>query len=491
MRLAVVAIVTIWLIVAIVAFPGVQTLLLAITLGVALAFANFVLTLERQARRQASVQLELTVLRQTSLTDALTTLGNRRSFQDEIAREVSRSLRTEQPLSLAFLDIDDFKIFNDTRGHMAGDFILAELANGLLSHLRIEDRAFRVGGDEFAVLMPNTSAEGAKVATARLKTKLQERLADLKLSIGIATAEAGEANADSLTEQADQALYGAKQKGKDQSLLFQAQPDAMEVRRAKEDELRALISGSGPEITFQPIYELETRKTFAYEAFMRLPQGSRISGPLEAFEMADRMGLLFQLDSLSLDAAVTAAAPLLSEDTNLFLNIDPRTMLHPSFSPVELFDRVRQYEIAPERVILEVTERSTVPVERLARAADRVRAMGFKLAIDNVGTGNSGLEMLRCLRFDYIKIDRSVVLDAINGRPGKAVMMAILAFAAESNTQVIAEGIESAAMLNVIEAGPEEMPDISIRAVQGFFFDAMNEAKPAEANASAPGDAVA
>jgi EAL domain-containing protein (putative c-di-GMP-specific phosphodiesterase class I) len=154
----------------------------------------------------------------------------------------------------------------------------------------------------------------------------------------------------------------------------------------------------------------------------------------------------------------------------LFINLDPATLIHADFSAQELLALVRERDVDPARVVFEITEKTSVPLPRLSRQVDSLHECGFGVALDDVGAGNSGLEMLRLIKFDFVKIDRSVVLDAMNGGAGRAVILAIVAFARETGAFMIAEGIENSQMLASIKLDEDGLAEFWVQGVQGFLF---------------------
>ena len=214
--------------------------------------------------------------------------------------------------------------------------------------------------------------------------------------------------------------------------------------------LRDLLKNHAVEMWFQPIFRIETKELLAFEALLRMPETPEIEGPEEAFEIAQRMGRSHDLDLMCASGALDQAGQL-DPGTKLFINLDPATLMHSDFSAQELLTMVQERNIDPARVVFEITEKTTAPLARLTREVEALHDCGFGVALDDVGSGNSGLEMLRLIKFDYVKIDRSVVLDAMDGGPGRAVILAIVAFARETGAFMIAEGIETRAMLESVD----------------------------------------
>ena len=411
---------------------------------------------------------ELRKLGQAVLTDGLTGLHNHRSFQEDLRREVSRSSRSELPISVAMIDIDDFKMINDTMGHARGDAVLAQVAK-LMTLLRSEDRAYRVGGDEFALILPDTGADAAHQAIERLRHSIETAMDSVTVSAGVSANHNGH-SATVLRDHADLALYEAKHRGKNQVAVFTEElDDGNEVTATKMTALRDLLKDRAIEMWFQPIFRIETKELLAFEALLRMPETPELSGPEEAFEIAQRMGRSHDLDLMCAGGALDAAGQL-DPGTKLFINLDPATLMHSDFSAQELLAMVEERDIDPKRVVFEITEKTTAPIVRLTRQVDALHDCGFGVALDDVGSGNSGLEMLRLIKFDYVKIDRSVVLDAMNSGPGRAVILAIVAFARETGAFMIAEGIEDREMLESVDLDEAGLHSFWVQGVQGFLF---------------------
>ena len=380
--------------------------------------------------------------------DGLTDLGNHLAFQEELRHAVAHALRYREPLTLALLDLDDFKLANDRYGHGHGDRLLAELA-GLLSAGRASDRAFRIGGDEFAMILSGTELAGAEVRLNAIRDAAPGRLAGLTLSCGLASLDADTLDADSLQEQADAAVYEAKRRGRNQVVAFAGLDDTVIVTPAKARAVHELLANGVPTVAFQPIWDLDGHRVLGYEALARPSHEQELAGPGEAFEVAERIGRAHELDARCREAVLSRAGEL-PDDALLFLNVSPQTLDHDLLAGNRLVRAVEAAGLRPERVVLELTERSSARVDHVVREARRLRDLGFKLALDDVGAGNAGLEMLRSLEVDFVKIDRDVVRNALVQRGARAVLLAIVAFAGEVGTYVIAEGIEDHAMLDLV-----------------------------------------
>jgi diguanylate cyclase (GGDEF)-like protein len=407
---------------------------------------------------------------QRARRDGLTDLDNHRAFQDELARAVGEASRYDTTMTLALLDIDDFKFENDRHGHQHGDRLLCELA-ALLRDGRAGDRAFRLGGDEFALLLAHTSEAEADVPLQRIRSTVERRLSGVSASIGFSAVEPEDREPTSLWGRADAALLEAKRRGGNCIVAAAEVLDSVPVVTIeKVRAVRALIDGGDVDVAFQPIWDLSGTRVLGYEALAR-PRSSELSGPGEAFEIADSIGRGHELDAVCRRATLRVAGEL-PDGALLFLNVSPQTLEHDAVAGDSLVLAVRGAGYEPEQVVLEITERTDARKEVIVPEAARLRALGFKLALDDVGAGNAGLEMLRALPVDFIKIDRAVVANAVDDRGARAVMLGIMAFARESGSFVIAEGIETEAMLELArDPNPAgEARSIGAEGAQGFLL---------------------
>jgi diguanylate cyclase (GGDEF)-like protein len=407
---------------------------------------------------------------QRARRDGLTDLDNHRAFQDELARAVGEASRYGADITLALLDIDDFKFENDRHGHQHGDRLLCELAT-LLRDARAGDRAFRLGGDEFALLLAHTTDCDADVPLERIRATVERRLSGVTTSIGFSAARADDGEPSSLWGRADAALLEAKRRGGNTVVASTEVSDSVPVVTIEKVRVvRSLIDSGSIDVAFQPIWDLAGTRVLGYEALAR-PRASELAGPGEAFEIADSIGRGHELDAVCRRATLRAAADL-PKGALLFLNVSPQTLEHDGLAGDSLVLAVRGAGYEPDQVVLEITERTDARKELLVPEAARLRSLGFKLALDDVGAGNAGLEMLSALPVDFIKIDRAVVANAVEDRSARAVMLAIMAFARESGAFVIAEGIETEEMLELAR-DPEpsgEARHAGAQGAQGFLL---------------------
>lgn len=442
-----------------------EQMIVALALGLALALGAFYLFGGR--RVDALYRLALAA----AARDGLTELDNHRTFKDELVRFTARARRRGAPGAVAVLDVDDFKFANDQHGHLHGDRVLRQLAR-VLREGRAEDRAFRLGGDEFALLLDGCGTEAAREALERVCAQARARLGGPTVSIGFSVGPVAGEDPETLWARADAAMYEAKHRGG--SCVVSAgdlAPDATQlVAVEKVRAVRRLIADARVEIAFQPIWDLGRRRVLSFEALARPALLYGLAGPGEAFDVAERIGRGHELDAICRRAAL-AAAHRLPHDALLFLNVSPQSLDHESLAGERLVDEVRAAGLPPWRVVLEVTERPNAHLLRVKAECERLRALGFKIALDDVGAGNAGLEMLRSIVVDFVKVDREIVRAAPHDRKAQAVMQAVMAFARGAEAYVIAEGVEDDALLSFVAGALEaDLPGQRIEGAQGFVL---------------------
>src|ERR1700683_2040003 len=373
--------------------------------------------------------------------DGLTDLPNQRAFHDEFSQAVAAAARYEDPFALALLDVDDFKLINDRNGHPQGDAILQRVAK-VLRGARPGDRPYRIGGDEFALTLTHTDAEGARAVARRLSRDLQD--AGIEVSVGVSALRPGQ-QADTLRAEADAALYEAKRAGGSRVTHFEDISERVVVTTAeKREAVVRLIEEGRVDTLFQPIWNLDAETLLGVEALARPDPSYALSGPAEAFDIAEQIGRVHQLDVLCVENAL-ALAPELHPGVLLFLNLSPLTLDLAAEADAWLAPAVERAGLTPQAVVVEVTERFGARTERVIKRLKRLREQGFKIAIDDVGTGNSGLEMLSKIHAEFVKLDRSIITAAATESSARAVLMAMATFARQTGAFVIAEGIEAEA----------------------------------------------
>jgi diguanylate cyclase (GGDEF)-like protein len=403
---------------------------------------------------------------QRATRDGLTDLPNHRAFDEELAQIAAAAARNRAPLALALLDLDHFKLINDRYGHPQGDELLRRVA-GVLRDGRSADRGYRIGGDEFALLLLNTDEQGARILIQRLSRTLTE--AEASASIGVAQLRPG-LSAEELRAQADAALYEAKRRGGKGFAAYEEIRDKVAITTsAKREAVRRLVEERRFETVFQPIWNLASGELIGLEALTRPDPSYELSGPREAFDIAEQIGAVADLDEICATQALRRVSTL-PEGALLFVNLAPKTLELDPNCDEWLQSEVERAGLAPEQVVAEVTERIGARTAPVLKSLERLRGRGFKLALDDVGTGNAGLEMLRKIGAEYVKIDRSIVAAAATEPNARAVLMAMATFARQSGAFVIADGIEDEETLEFLR-GVEALdarPGTIIQGGQGF-----------------------
>ncbi|MFL5679128.1 MAG: EAL domain-containing protein [Chloroflexota bacterium] len=411
--------------------------------------------------------------RSAALVDALTGLGNHRAFQEELARQLDAARRHSTPLALLIVDVDDLKKVNDQQGHARGDELLAAVGRIATSVLRKSDRAFRIGGDEFAVLLPHSNAaSGLSVARRILAGALSGSEGDhplepFSVSVGVSAYPIPSAESHQLYRQADAALYWCKRHGRTAAVAYDPGRHGAAADDRSVSELSAgvadVLANRALRPVFQPIFSLKTGAPIGFEGLVRPAEGAPFADAASLFAAAEVADRTVDLDLACLEI-IAAGAGTLEPNTYLSVNLSPRTLESDQFRPAELIATFRRKGIEPQQVLLELTEREKVEdLEQLRKSVDACRRAGFRLAADDVGAGNAGLRLLSEIHFDVVKIDLSLVQGGILHDPSHAVLRAIQEIAAQWKASTVAEGVETPDQLTVIRK-------LGIEAGQGYLL---------------------
>jgi diguanylate cyclase (GGDEF)-like protein len=411
--------------------------------------------------------------RHESLSDPLTGLGNHRSFQEELARQIDAARQGGYPLSLALIDLDDLKRTNDERGHAAGDRLLASMGRLIATTMRSGDRGFRIGGDEFAILMPYGDAGGAHASLRRLLAMAlgDESATDSRpvysFSAGISTYPELSSDAARLRRQADAALLWAKRHGRTDVQVFDAERHGSADDHRATPELAAAVTEAARQgalqARYQPIYDLATGNPVGFEGLVRPVETTGFADTMSLFVAAEATDRTVELDLAAIEAVAAGAGDPVSE-RYLSLNLSPRTLETEQFRVSDVLSVLKRHSLDPRRIVIELTERETVEdMARLQENLEACRAAGMRIAADDVGAGNAGLRLLSHIQFDVVKIDLSLVQGGVLRDAALGVLRAIRDLAARTGAGLIAEGIETPEQLAVVRS-------LGIPAGQGFLL---------------------
>ena len=421
------------------------------------------------------------VAREESRRDPITGLGNQRAFQEDLASELALIERNGRRFVLALMDLDDLKLVNDREGHAAGDETLADMAATMRSVARPHDRLYRIGGDEFAMLFPDTDLEIAEAILDRLLVFACRPPAGVRpspFSAGLSAAPQFARDPHLLCRQADAALYWVKRHGRAAVDVFDPDRDqlpgsAIEITRLAVQEV--LLDGLLAPV-FQPIVDLRSGRVLGYEGLIRPDPKGPLPDATRLFEAAALSGRTVELDVACVEQ-VLGAARAIGSDQLLTLNLSPRTLEVRDFDSDWLLQSLYRHGISPGRVIVELTERDEIDdLVRLRRTFQHLRQYGLRLAVDDLGAGNSGLRLLSQVQFDVVKLDLSLVQDAVRRVGSRAFLQSVRDLALDQQAHVVAEGVETAQQLRVlreleIEAGQGYLLGRPASSVEGTFVD--------------------
>ncbi len=410
--------------------------------------------------------------------DILTGLPNRRLFYDRLLQEMKFEEREHNSMALMFIDLDHFKEVNDTLGHEAGDNLLIQASKRIAGCIRESDTLARLGGDEFTIILPGladpnrlgTLAESIMRSLAK-PFVLGETLAYVSASIGITLYPQDADNLSSLLKNADQAMYVAKARGRNQYSYFtSSMQETAQTRLQLSNDLRKALDGGQFEVYYQPIIDLATGRPAKAEALLRWhhPKQGLIS-PAVFIPLAEEIGLINDIgDWVFRQAALKAKQWCPAQDglpsaMQISVNKSPRQFITGE-SNLGLIDWLRALDIPPSCIVVEITEgllmddRIEVQEKLLA-----FRDAGFQVSLDDFGTGYSAMSYLQRFDIDYLKIDQSFVRNMVNKPGDQAIAEAIIVMAHKLGMKVIAEGVETEAQQNMLVAAGCDFG-------QGFLF---------------------
>jgi diguanylate cyclase (GGDEF)-like protein/PAS domain S-box-containing protein len=412
--------------------------------------------------------------------DPLTQLPNRRLFQDRLSQAMAGCRRSGQHAALIFLDIDDFKTLNDTRGHDVGDRLLVEIGQRIRNEARETDTVARLGGDEFLLMLENLgdSAEQAALIARTVSEKLRQALScayemdggeyHCSASLGIALFNGTDGSVETLLKQADLAMYRAKDSGRNTVRFFDpAMQTALDERIALETDLRSALSLNQLALYFQPQVDL-SGKTLGAEVLLRWIHPTRgMVSPADFIPLAEATGMILRIGQWVLESACRQLSLWSCNETTrhlcLAVNVSAR-----EFRKADFVNQVKAVLTAtgadPSRLKLELTESMVLDdVSGTFEKMQSLKQLGIGFALDDFGTGHSSLSYLTRLPLDTLKIDSSFVFNLPDSHNDAVVAQTIISMATSLGLNVVAEGVETEAQLQFLSRH-------QCRIYQGYLF---------------------
>ena len=410
-----------------------------------------------------------------SMHDALTGLPNRALFRTTVDRSMSIAASRGQSVTVVFLDLDGFKVVNDSFGHPAGDSLLVELARRLGRTVRVEDTLARLGGDEFALLLePGIEVDATvRALTATLLEPFVIEGTEVRLSMSIGVAESAPAGSgatvDELLRNADIALFRSKHDRTRTAVRFEpAMLEAAAARLQMLTDLRRAVDDNEFVVWLQPIVDLSSAQVTGFEALVRWEHPtSGLIAPLDFIPLAEESGLIGEIGELVLRGAASAIVEEHQRHGTTFpvnVNVSARQFEDPDFSA--LVERVlSDTEMSSDALILEITESAVMrDPERARRQLQRLASIGVKVALDDFGTGHSSLAALSRFPLDILKVDRSFITALQGDRDAAlAVLTAIEEVGRALGLKIVAEGVETT-------DERDNLIDLGYRYGQGYLF---------------------
>ncbi|MEA1920096.1 MAG: EAL domain-containing protein [Campylobacterota bacterium] len=409
--------------------------------------------------------------------DSLTHLPNRVLFKDRLDKAISASKRNNDLIGVLFIDLDHFKMINDSLGHLVGDELLKYIANTLVDSLRKKDTVSRLGGDEFTIMIPSIdSIDDLKHISKKLLSNLNKRLSIgkhelyISMSIGIACYPDHGLNTDELLKNSDTAMYKAKELGRNNFQVYQTQMGSHLTKQlGLEQEFRKAVSTQdrGLKLYYQPKIDFKSLKITGAEALIRWEHPTQgLLFPDSFIPLAESTGLILDLGTWIIEEGIQQAlrwekqckAPI-----QISINLSARQFQDANLVP-QISALIEKYPINPALLEFEITE--SISMNNIAEnliVMGELKALGVALAIDDFGTGYSSLSYLKQFPVDTLKIDKSFVMDMLDDNDDKVIVSTIISMAKALGLKTVAEGVET-------EEHQELLQELECNTAQGYLY---------------------
>ncbi len=436
--------------------------------------------LERMQAEAARKENEALIWQQANF-DPLTNLPNRRMFHDRLEQEMKKSNRSGLPLALLLLDLDHFKQINDTYGHAIGDRLLQDAAQRLGSCMGESNTVARLGGDEFVVILgelndPNIVERISQDALHKLAEpfQLKNEVAYVSTSIGIAFYPTDATDSSILLKSADQAMYAAKNQGRNRHSYFTPSlQQAAHARWQLVNDLRGALAGDQFQVYYQPIMELSTGVIHKAEALIRWQHPTRgLVDPAEFIPIAEDTGMIVDIGNwVFRKAASQAAMWRASHHAEFQISVNRSPVQFHSDNNIQAWsDYLQELGLPGQSIVVEITEGLLLDTNTVTNQLLAFRDAGIQVSLDDFGTGYSALAYLKKFDIDYLKIDRSFIHNLAPGSNDMALCEAIIVMAHKLGLRVIAEGVKTIEQRDLLAAAGCDYG-------QGYLF---SEPVPAE-----------
>ncbi len=394
------------------------------------------------------------LINQQANFDPLTGLPNRRLMFDRLEQLIKQSVRSHKSIAIVYIDLDNFKDINDSRGHDFGDELLKGVSARLRSEVRETDTVARIGGDEFVILLGDLDRpEIADTIIREVSKKLTDpiliegQLIYVTASMGISMFPNDGGDGKMLLLGADQAMYAAKSQGRNTYQYFtQSLQITASYRAGIIAELRAAIDKKQFELYYQPIVNLRTGKMAHAEALLRWRRSNgELALPSTFIQIAEESGLIVEIGDWVWSEAIAFLGSLKAKpDFALAINVSASQFNSNQHSAAAWLDVLKQYHVSAESVVLEITERMMLnQSQRVMRKIAMLQEAGCKFSVDDFGTGYSSLASLKSFNFDYIKIDADFIRPLVAGSQDAALVFAMISMAKGLGLESVAEGVET------------------------------------------------